>query len=132
MAGIRDLCEAILADSDYQEEFAKVEAFLDDKQAVDAYREATALGQDLQQRQHQGETLPPEEINRFEEMRSALFENSLISDFLGAQSKLSDLQSTLSEWIGKTIELGRLPEEHEIGNGGCCGGGGGGGGCGCH
>ncbi len=129
MAGVRDLCETILADSDYQSKFAKVEAFLDDKQAVDLYREATALGQDLQHRQHQGETLPPEEINRFEQKRAALFENPLISDFLEAQRELSDLQSTLSEWVGKTIELGRLPEENEVGNGGCCGGGGGG--CGC-
>lgn len=131
MSGVRDFCETILADPDYQAKFAKVEAFLDDKQAVDAYREATALGQDLQQRQHHGETLPPEEINRFEQMRAALFENPLIGDFLDAQRELSDLQATLSEWIGKTIELGRIPEEDEIGNSGCCGGGGGGG-CGCH
>lgn len=129
---VRELCEAILADASYQSLMGRVDAFLDNEAAKEQYRAATELGHELQQKQRAGMELEDAEVMLFEKQRDALFDNSTIREFIGAQRELGDMQTTLTAWIEKTMELGRLPEPEEIAEhgGGCCGGGGcGGGGC---
>jgi cell fate (sporulation/competence/biofilm development) regulator YlbF (YheA/YmcA/DUF963 family) len=128
---IRDLCEAILADPGYQSLMARVDAFLDNDSAKEQYRAATELGHELQQKQRAGMELQDAEVMLFEKQRDALFDNSIIREFISAQRELGDMQSSLTAWVEKTIELGRLPEPEDLADsgGGCCGGGGGG--CGC-
>jgi cell fate (sporulation/competence/biofilm development) regulator YlbF (YheA/YmcA/DUF963 family) len=128
---IRDLCEAILADPGYQSLMARVDAFLDNESAKEQYRAATELGHELQQKQRAGMELQDAEVMLFEKQRDALFDNSIIREFISAQRELGDMQSSLTAWVEKTIELGRLPEPEDLADsgGGCCGGGGGG--CGC-
>jgi cell fate (sporulation/competence/biofilm development) regulator YlbF (YheA/YmcA/DUF963 family) len=127
---IRDLCEAILADPGYQNLMARVDAFLDNDSAKEQYRAATELGHELQQKQRAGLELQDAEVMLFEKQRDALFDNSIIREFISAQRELGDMQSSLTAWVEKTIELGRLPEPEDLAeSGGCCGGGGGG--CGC-
>ena len=126
---VRDLCESILADDSYQALMAKVDGFLDDEEAREDYRQTTELGHALQQKQRAGVELDSEEVGEFEKRRDAVVSNPVIREFLDAQRALGDLQSNLSAWIEKTIELGRLPDPDELESGGCCGGGGS---CGCH
>ncbi|MFM7181174.1 MAG: YlbF family regulator [Verrucomicrobiales bacterium] len=130
---IRDLCEAILADPGYQSLMGRVDAFLDNEAAKEQYRSVTELSHELQQKQRAGIELEDAEVMLFEKQRDALFDNSTIREFISAQRELGDMQSSLTAWIGKTIELGRLPEPEELADsGGCCGGGGcSSGGCGC-
>lgn len=127
----RELCESILADDNYQRLMDQVDAFLDNDEAREQYRSATELGHELQQKQRGGVELEAAEILNFEKQRDALFDNEVISNFIGAQRELGDMQTMLTTYIEKTIELGRVPEADEVANagGGCCGGGGGG--CGC-
>lgn len=128
---IRDLCEAILADPGYQSLMARVDAFLDNEGAKEQYRSVTELSQQLQQKQRAGLELEDAEVLLFEKQRDALFDNSIIREFINAQRELGDMQSNLTAWVEKTIELGRLPDPEDLAEsgGGCCGGGGGG--CGC-
>lgn len=132
-AKVRELCESILADSTYIRLMEQVDAFLEDDAAREQYRVATELGHELQQKQRMGMELESAEVANFENQRDALFQNATISSFITAQRELGDLQGTLTAYIEKTIELGRVPDADEVadGGGGCCGGGGGGG-CGCH
>lgn len=129
---VRELCEAILADANYQSLMARVDAFLDHDAAKEQYRAATELGQELQQKQRAGIELEDAEVMLFEKQRDALFDNSIIREFISAQRELGEIQAAMTAWVEKTIELGRLPEPEELANngGGCCGGGGGGCGCG--
>ncbi len=129
----RELCEAILEDSNYQRLMGQVDAFLDNDDAREQYRSATEMGHELQQKQRGGMELEAAEVMTFEKKRDALFDNTVISGFIAAQRELGELQAMLSGYIEKTIELGRVPEADEVADsgGGCCGGGGGGGGCGC-
>ena len=128
---IRELCDAILADPSYQSLMARVDAFLDNESAKEQYRAATELGHELQQKQRAGLELQDAEVLLFEKQRDALFDNSIIREFISAQRELGDMQNSLTAWVEKTIELGRLPEPEDLAEhgGGCCGGGGGG--CGC-
>ena len=41
------------------------------------------------------------------------------------------MQEEVGQYVGKTFELGRVPNESELAADECCGGEGGGGGCGC-
>lgn len=125
---LRELCQAILVEPDYQSLMARVDSFLDNESAKDQYRAATELGQELQQKQRAGIELPDAEVMFFEKQRDALFDNSIIREFISAQRELADMRSRLTTWIEKTIELGRLPEPEDLAEhgGGCCGGG-----CGC-
>ena len=127
----RELCEAILEDASYRHLMEQVDAFLENDEAREQYRLASEMGNDLQQKQRMGIELETVEVSTFEKHRDALFENSIISGFIGAQRELGELQGMLTAYIEKTIELGRVPEADELADagGGCCGGGGGG--CGC-
>jgi len=85
--------------------------------------------------QQSGVELGATEIKDFETTRDALFENKLAADFMDAQRSLEGIQKEISQYVGMTLELGRVPTDEEIAEaqnagGGCCGGGGGEGCCG--
>ena len=124
---VRDLCESILADPRYQSLMRQVDDFLEDDDAREQYRQATELGQALQQKQHRCVERDSAEVGEFERQREAVVANSVTRGFLDAQNALGELQSHLSAWIGKTIELGRHPDPDELESGGCCSGS-----CGCN
>jgi hypothetical protein len=70
--------------------------------------------------------LSGEEIAAFEQDRDALLKNQVAKDFLDAQEELHQVQHSIQQYVGKTLELGRMPTEEDLNGGGC------GQGCGCH
>ncbi len=132
MSKTRELCEAITQDSDYQELLAKIETFLNNDEARLSYQSVHEKGQELNQKQQAGLQLADAEIHEFEVARESLMANSVASQFMQAQQALEEVQKAVSQHVGMTLELGRVPtpEDFEHAGGGCCGGSGGGG-CGC-
>jgi len=130
MSKTRELCETITQDSDYQELLAKIETFLNNDEARLSYQNVHEKGQELNQKQQAGLQLADAEIHEFEVAREALMANSIASEFMKAQQSLETLQKAVSQHVGMTLELGRVPTEEDFAqaNGGCCGGGGGEGG----
>ncbi|MCX8239830.1 MAG: YlbF family regulator [Akkermansiaceae bacterium] len=125
MLKTRDLCETIANDSDYKGLLAKVEKFLGDDEARLTYQSVHERGQELNQKQQSGLELAESEIAEFESARSELLNNSVASEFIQAQQSLEALQSSVSQMVGMTLELGRVPTEEDIAqasSGGCCGG----------
>lgn len=131
----RELCEQIAGDAAFKKLQGEVETFLNDEAAKLQYQSVHQRGEELHQKQHAGVELGKSEIQEFEAAREELLNNGLVRNFLAAKQELEQLQRVISQHVGMTLELGRVPspEEvaHETGGGGCCGGGGGGG-CGCH
>lgn len=130
----KELCEAIANDSEFIKLQADVERFLSDDSAKLQYRLVHEKGEELHHKQHAGVELGSAEIKAFEAARDALFENKTATEFMDAQRKLEDIQKQIKQYVGMTLELGRVPTDDEIAEaqhagGGCCGGGGGGGGC---
>ena len=73
------------------------------------------------------------EISEFESAREALLENEVVTTFLSAKQELEGLQRMVGQYVGMTLEMGKVPSQEEVDHetgGGCCGGGGGGGCCG--
>ena len=127
MGKTRDLCETIANDSDYRDLLQKVEKFLGDDEARLSYQSVHESGQALNQKQQSGLQLSDSEIAEFEGARTELLNNPIASDFMQAQQTLEALQSNVSQMVGMTLELGRVPTPEDIAQvsgGGCCGGGG--------
>ena len=129
IAKTKELCELVLQQESYQKMRGHVEAFVNDTAAQDLYQNLLEKQEYLRHKQEQGVSLTDEEIADFEKERDEMLANEVCGNYLDAQKQLFDLSDTMSLYISKTIELGRVPEEGELKSGGCCGGGCGGGGC---
>ena len=122
-----DLCQAILDDTEVKGHLETVEKFMADEDAKQLYRDVSDHGGMLQQKQHEGAEILPDEIANFERMRDSLLNNPVAKGFIEARESLGAVQKNIKTAMDKTIELGRLPTEEELAEAGCCGGGGGGG-----
>ncbi len=123
----RELCSLILQSSEYRDNASKIDAFFEDSAAQAAYRDFSKLGEQLHQKQHEG-ALTQADIDGYEAAQDELRSNPVASGFLDAEETLNGIVGQISRLVGKTLELGRLPEPDELSGGGCCSGGG----CGCH
>jgi len=124
-----ELCSAIVEDASFVKLQAQIDAFLSNDEARLQYQSVQECGESLNQKQRAGVELSEVEISEFEQAREELLKNSLVTDFMSAQSDLQEIQKTIGKMIGLTLELGRVPNQQDIetASGGCCGGGG----CGC-
>ena len=129
----RDLCTSIVEDDHFKSLQGKIEAFLSDDAAKLQYQSVHQRGEELHQKQASGVELSKTEIGEFESAREALLENDVVTTFLSAKQELEGLQRMVGQYIGMTLEMGKVPTQEEVDHetgGGCCGGGGGGGCCG--
>ena len=81
-------------------------------------------GQALNQKQQFSMPISNEEIADFETHRETLIKNPVARGFIDAQEELHKIQSSVNQYVTKTMELGRVPQEEDFGS---CGHG-----CGCH
>jgi cell fate (sporulation/competence/biofilm development) regulator YlbF (YheA/YmcA/DUF963 family) len=122
----RELCTLILQSGEYRDNVSKIDAFFNDKSAQSAYRNFSKLGESLHQKQHAGE-LTQADIDGYDKEMAALRDNPVTAAFMDAEETLNGIVSQVSKLVGKSLELGRLPEPEELSDG-CCNSGG----CGCH
>ncbi len=122
----RELCSLILQSGEYQENAAKIDAFFKDKDAQTAYRKFSKLGETLHQKQHAGE-LTDEDMENYDAELAALKASQVTGSFMAAEETLNGIVQQVSRMVGKSLELGRLPEPEDLAGGGCCSSGG----CGC-
>jgi cell fate (sporulation/competence/biofilm development) regulator YlbF (YheA/YmcA/DUF963 family) len=122
----RELCETILRDPTYMGLRNKIETFLANDSAKELYRNLAERGEHLNHKQQQGVQLSPDEIKSYETDREKLFGNTVAAGFIEAQQEMQKVQETVQQYVSKTLELGRVPNEEEMDGGGC------GSGCGCH
>lgn len=104
----------------------RIDAFMADEKTRSAYDGLVEKGQALQQKQQMALPLSNDEIVEFEKTRDSLLTNPVARGFLDAQEELHNVQESIQQYVSKTLELGRVPSEEDLGGGGC------GHGCGCH
>ena len=122
----RELCQTILEQPDMQSVRKRIDAFMGDEAARAQYDGLVSKGQALQQKQEMSVPLSGEEIADFEQHREALLKNPVARGFLDAREQLHQVQHSIQRYVSTTLELGRLPTEEDLQEGGC------GHGCGCH
>ncbi len=104
----------------------RMDAFMADDKTRGQYDTLMAKGQALQQKQQSGIPLDNAEVGDFEKLREGFVSNPVARGFLDAQEDMQKMQQSVTEYVAKTFELGRVPEESDMDSGSC------GHGCGCH
>ena len=122
----REFCEVLLEEPNVKALRKRIDSFMADDKTREEYDGLVSKGQALQQKQQMSVALTDEEISDFEQHRDALLKNPVARGFLDAQQEMRQVQQSISQYVGKSLELGRLPSEQELSQGGC-----GHGGCGC-
>jgi len=122
----KELCQAIVDQPDMQSIRQRVDAFMADEKTRALYDGLMTKGQALQQKQQTAQPLTGEEIADFEQHREQLLNNEVARGFMDAQEELHQVQESIQQYVSKTLELGRLPTDEEMNEGGSCGHG-----CGC-
>jgi cell fate (sporulation/competence/biofilm development) regulator YlbF (YheA/YmcA/DUF963 family) len=120
----KELCQAILDQAELQAARQQIEKFTADAKTRAQYEGLVAKGEVLQQKQQRSQPLSPDEISAFEKDRDALLSNPVARGFLDAQEQLHNVHTSISQYVGKTLELGRIPTAADL-DAGC------GDGCGC-
>jgi cell fate (sporulation/competence/biofilm development) regulator YlbF (YheA/YmcA/DUF963 family) len=122
----REFCQTLLDEPDIQALRQRIDTFMADEQARSQYEGLVSKGQVLHEKQQNSQQLTGEEISDFERDRESLFRNPVARGYLDAQHELQEMQQSITRYVSKAIELGRLPSEEDL-DGGCCGHNG----CGC-
>ncbi len=105
----RELCQTILDQPEYQSIRTRIDSFLADDEAKAQYQRLSEKGEVLQQKQQQGSPLSDAEIADFESHRQAFFSNPVAKDFVDAQQEMHEVQESVTRYVAKTFEIGRVP-----------------------
>ena len=124
LAKTLELCETIVSQPAFVAMKQRIDTFLADEDAKALYRTAAEKGEYLHHKQHQGASLGEEEIADYEQHRAALMQNAVAMAFLEAQESLRQVQDTVTKYVTKTLELGRVASAEDFQS---CGAG-----CSCH
>ncbi len=128
----KELCTALLEQESYKQLKAKLDAFIADSEAQAMYQALSDKQSQLVRKQEETGNLSEEEVRDFEDQRERMLMHPVAGGFVEAQQGFEELRDTVTRYVTKTFELGRLPTEDEVTpKSGCCGGGCGGGGGGC-
>ncbi len=122
----RELCQTILDQPEFQTLRQRIDTFMANDAVRGQYDSLMVKGQMLQQKQQAGMPLDGPEIDGFEKLRASFLENPVARGFLDAQEDMQKLQQSVTQYVSKAFELGRVPEETDLDSGSC------GEGCGCH
>ncbi len=122
----RELCQTILEQPDFLAVRRQIDAFMADEDAKQQYQSLVEKSEMLNHKQHQGVQLTSEEIDDFQRHRETVISNPVAQGFIDAQKEMHSMQESISQYVAKTFELGRLPEAEDFESGSC------GHGCGCH
>ena len=123
----RELCQAILDQPNMPGLRKRIDTFMSDDASRAQYDGLMAKGQALHEKQERSLPLTGEEISEFEQEREALLRNPVAREFLDAREELQQVQQYVHQLVSKTLELGRVPTDEDMNEGGGCGEG-----CGCH
>jgi cell fate (sporulation/competence/biofilm development) regulator YlbF (YheA/YmcA/DUF963 family) len=119
-----ELCQTIVDQPEFVDMRQRIDAFLADEQAQSQYQSVVQKSERLQHKQHSGEPLDHDEISEFEADRDTLLNNPVAKGFLDAQQQMQRVQSSVTKYVTKTFELGRVPEPEDLdscGHGCSCG-----------
>src|ERR1051325_11944955 len=114
-----ELCQAILEEIQANGIRNRIDTFLSDANARGQFDSVNRKGQELHEKQHNGQQLNGDEVADFEKNRDALLKNPVAKSFLDAQDELHEIQHAVQKRISKTLELGRMPTEKDLEEGSC-------------
>lgn len=122
----KELCETILSQPGYAQMKASIVEFLSNDEARSLYETLCEKQEVLSQKQEKGEVITEEEDSAFGVMEDTFLAMPVADNFIKAQRQMHKIEKTVSEYVRKTFELGRVPQSEDFSSGSC------GPSCGCH
>lgn len=121
-AKTRELCRTLTEQPEFESIRKRIEAFLSEESLRSRYDVLMMKGDMIRQKQQVGLQPTEEEIAEIEKEHASLMEDSRVKDFENAQREMHHLQDQIAQYVAKTFELGRVPEDYETDTGcGDCG-----------
>jgi cell fate (sporulation/competence/biofilm development) regulator YlbF (YheA/YmcA/DUF963 family) len=114
-----ELCREILDHPKFSRMQETIQAFLNNADTRAAYENVIQLGDQLDQKQNNGTPLTQPEIDAYEAERDKLLADPIASEFLKVQREIHKVQETVNQYVAKTFELGRVPEDSDFEEGSC-------------
>lgn len=111
-----ELCQTIVDSPDMRSIRTRIDAFMGDSDARSQYESLVNKGQELQDKQQRSMPLSQDEIATFEKQRDALLSNPVARGFIDAQEELHEVKETVTRYVNRTLELGRVPTEEDLGS----------------
>lgn len=105
-----ELCQTIVDQEAFQGLRRNIDTFMADPDAQGLYQKVAEQGEALHHQQQQGQPLDPDAIARYESDRQSLMSNEVARSFLDAQEQMHAIQQTVTRYVMKTLELGRVAE----------------------
>lgn len=109
-----ELCETIVGQPSFADLQRDIQSFLGDEAAKQLYQTVVEKGEYLHHKQHQGVSLTDAEISEYEDHRQALLKNETARRFLDAQESMRSVRETVTKYVNKTMEIGRVPTEEDF------------------
>lgn len=115
----RELCQTLLEQPEFTSIRQRLDTFMADEDAKSQYQLLNEKGEFLTFKQKQGQPLGDEEVAEFEGLRQRFLNNPVAQGFLDAQQEMHQIQESVGAYVGKTFELGRVPESEDFDSGSC-------------
>ena len=122
-AKARELCQFILEDANFAAARGKIEMFLENEEAKKVYRAWQEKSHELHVKGHQGVEPGEGDLAEVESLKAAVMGNPLAMDFAEAEDEMNQIFGAVTKLVQKTLQLGHMPTEEDLAEGGCCGGG---------
>ena len=122
----RELCQFLLEDASYAAAQGRIDAFEEDKEAQDLYRNWQKKGSELHHMHQEGREPGEEDIAEMERLKGLLMDNPVGADFIEAEETLNSMFGKVMKMVQKTLQDGVVPSDEDLDE--CCGNSG----CGCH
>ena len=119
IAKTRELCETILGQPGYAQIKESIMAFLSDDHARTLYEKLCDQQEVLSDKQERGLPISAEEDAEFDRMEKEFIAMPVAEQFIKAQRQMHKIEKTVSEYVRKTFELGRVPLESDFSSGSC-------------
>ena len=93
---------------------ARIGLFYQNPEATDLFRKVSEYGETLRNKHMEGMPPSEEELNKFDQLRSAVVENELCKGFLESRQLLDDMLQVVNQYLCLAIEKGVAPSDEEV------------------
>jgi cell fate (sporulation/competence/biofilm development) regulator YlbF (YheA/YmcA/DUF963 family) len=115
----KELCETILNQPGYSQIKNSILDFLQNDEARSLYEKLCDQQELLSSKQENGQTISEQEDAEFDAMEKKFLAMPVADNFIKAQRQMHKIEKTVSEYVRKTFELGRVPNSDDFSSGGC-------------
>lgn len=112
----KSLCSLLAESPQVISAKARIGLFFQNAEATKLFEEVNSYGEELRNKHLAGMPPTEEEISKFDQLRQSVIENEHARGFLESRQVIDGILSTINQYLGMSVDLGRAPTEEEVEN----------------